>query len=171
MFVSAKLNNNSTLSNFYSIFCKIFDNRLNIQTIVQIMKGSVIKEVLRANGRQMKQIAEKMGTSLSNLSAGLSKDDVRTGLLEEIAAAAGLHVSAFYGEAFGPVQTATGSNNTQVAGNSNTVTTSDQAVLELLKVKDEQLTMAMRQTSKAQEQMDRVLDRICGPQCPHNAEV
>jgi hypothetical protein len=28
--------------------------------------------------------------------------------------------------------------------------------------KDEQLTMAMRQTSKAQEQMDKVLEKILG---------
>lgn len=127
------------------------------------MKGQVIKEVLRANQCQMKTIAEKMGTSLSNLSAALSKDDVRTGLLEDIAEAAGLPVSIFYGESFGTVQTVTGNNNTQVAGNSNTVTGSDQTVLELLKMKDEQLTLTIKQVSKAQEQMDRVLDRFCGP--------
>jgi hypothetical protein len=111
----------------------------------------------------MKQIAEKMGTSLSNLSAGLSKDDVRTGLLEDIAEAAALPVSVFYGESYGTVQTVSGNNNTQVAGNSNTVTNSDQTVLELLKMKDEQLTLTIKQVSKAQEQMDRVLDRFCRP--------
>lgn len=133
------------------------------------MKGSNIKEVLRANGCQMKQIAEKMGTSLSNLSAGLSKDDVRTGLLEDIAEAAALPVSAFYGESFGTVQTVSGNNNTQVAGNSNTVTNSDQTVLELLKMKDEQLTLTIKQVSKAQEQMDRVLDRFCRPDKPEES--
>lgn len=126
------------------------------------MKGSVIKEVLKSNNRQMKIVAEKMGTSLSNLSAGLSKDDVRTGLLEEIAEASGLPISLFYGETFGPVQSVTGNNNTQVAGNANNVNTGDGAVLELLKMKDEQLLIAMRQTSKAQEQMDRVLDKLVG---------
>ena len=126
------------------------------------MKGSVIKEVLKSNNRQMKIVAEKMGTSLSNLSAGLSKDDVRTGLLEEIAEASGLPISLFYGETFGPEQSVTGNNNTQVAGNANNVNTGDGAVLELLKMKDEQLLIAMRQTSKAQEQMDRVLDKLVG---------
>lgn len=127
------------------------------------MTGETIKQVLADNRHQMKDIAEKMGTSLSNLSAALSKSDIRTGLLEKIADAAGLPIAAFYGGVFGPMQSVTGNNNTQVAGNSNTVS-SDPALLEFLKIKDEQLTMAMRQTSKAQEQMDRVLDKIYGPE-------
>lgn len=126
------------------------------------MKGSIIKEVLRLNKCQMKTVAEKMGTSLSNLSAGLSKDDVRTGLLEDIAEAAGIPISAFYGESYGTVQTATGNNNTQVAGSSNNIEASAGIVLEMIRMKDEQLTIAMQQTSKAQEQMDRVLDRLVG---------
>lgn len=127
------------------------------------MKGSAIKEVLRTNKLQMKDIAERMGTSLSNLSAGLSKDDVRTGLLEDISEASGIPIAVFYGEGFSTVQTATGNNNTQVAGNSNAVN-SDAAVLAIIKMKDEQLTLAMRQTSKAQEQMDRVLNQYKFPE-------
>ena len=133
------------------------------------MKGAIIKEILKANNCPMKVVAEKLGTSLSNLSAGLSKDDVRTGLLEDIAEAAGLPISAFYGEAFGISLSAQGNNNTQVSGNSNNVSTSDSEILALLRAKDEQLTMAMQQTScaqmqtnKAQEQMDRVLERLLG---------
>ena len=49
------------------------------------MTGEQIKQVLADNKHQMKDIAEKMGTSLSNLSAGLSKSDIKTGLLEKIA--------------------------------------------------------------------------------------
>lgn len=75
----------------------------------------------------------------------------------------------FYGETYGTVQqTVTGNNNTQVAGNSNSIDSTG-PVLELLKIKDEQLLLAMRQTSaaqehasKAQEQMDRVLDKLIG---------
>ena len=69
-------------------------------------------------------------------------------------------LSFFYGEAFGPVQTAVGDNNTQVGGDYQA---SNPDVLELLKMKDEQLLLTIRQVSKAQEQMDRVLDRFCGP--------
>mgnify|MGYP003314436600 CR=1 FL=1 len=120
------------------------------------MNGETIKRVLADNKHQMKDIAEKMGTSLSNLSAGLSKSDVRTGLLEKIADAAGLPIAVFYGDSFSQCQSISGNNNTQVAGNY----ASEASVLEWLKVKEEQLTLAMKQTSKAQEQMDRVLDRL-----------
>lgn len=125
------------------------------------MTGEQIKQVLIDNKYQLKDIAEKLGTSLSNLSAGLSKSDIRTGLLEKIAEAAGLPIAAFYGGSFGPVQTAVGDNNTQVAGDYSNA--SDPGVLELLKMKDEQLLLTIKQVSKAQEQMDRVLDRFCGP--------
>lgn len=107
------------------------------------------------------EVARRIGTTQQNLTCSLSKDDIRTGLLERVAAAMGKPLAFFYGEAFGAVQNVTGNNNTQVSGNSNTIT-SDAAMLALLKMKDEQLTMAMNQTSKAQEQMDRVLDRLEG---------
>lgn len=122
------------------------------------MNGETIKRVLADNKHQMKDIAEKLGTSLSNLSAGLSKSDVRTGLLEKIAEAAGLPIAVFYGDSFSHCQSISGNNNTQVGGSY----TSEAGVLEWLKIKEEQLTLAMKQTSKAQEQMDRVLDRLEG---------
>lgn len=125
------------------------------------MKGEQIKQVLIDNKHQMKDIAEKMGTSLSNLSAGLSKSDVKTGLLEKIAEAAGLPIAAFYGDSYGPVLNAFGNNSTQVAGNYSGLAP-DSDVLAIMKMKDEQLLLTIRQVSKAQEQMDRVLDRFCG---------
>ena len=92
----------------------------------------------------------------------LAKDDVRTGLLESIAEAANIPISVFYGDTY----TVNGSNN--ATGNNNTVNLSDDRLLTLLLAKDEQLTMAMNQTSKAQQQMDRtqsqmerILDKFC----------
>ena len=116
--------------------------------------------MLADNKHQMKDIAEKMGTSLSNLSAGLSKSDIKTGLLEKIAEAAGIPIAAFYGDSYGPVLNSFGDNSTQVAGNYSG--TPDSRVLEIMRMKDEQLLLTIRQVSKAQEQMDRVLDRFCG---------
>ncbi len=126
------------------------------------MKGEQIKQVLVDHKHQMKDIAEKMGTSLSNLSAGLSKSDVKTGLLEKIAEAAGLPISIFYGDSYSTVQTV-GDNNsqvTQVAGNYSSAP--DANIMAIMKMKDEQLLLTIKQVSKAQEQMDRVLDRFCG---------
>lgn len=126
------------------------------------MKGSDLKELLRKEGVVFTHLAEALEMSQQNLSAAFTRDDVKSGLLEKIAKILNKPIGFFYGEAFGQVQTAVGDNNTQVAGNYSNVS-SDPGVLELLKMKDEQLTLTIKQVSKAQEQMDRVLDRFCGP--------
>lgn len=81
----------------------------------------------------------------------------------------GKPLSFFYGETFGSVANITGNHNATATGSNNTVTTNDDRLLALLLNKDEQLTMAMNQTSKAQaqtdkaqEQMDRILDKYLG---------
>lgn len=127
------------------------------------MTGNTLKKLILSEGLSVAEVARRLGTSQQNLTCALNKDDIKTGLLERVAEAMGRPLSFFYGESFGTVQTATGNNNTQVAGNSNVVGSSDAGlVLEMLKMKDEQLLISMRQTSKAQEQMDRVLDKFCG---------
>ena len=126
------------------------------------MNGKTIKDVLTKNGIAQAEIAKRIGLAANNLNNMLAKDDVRTGLLESIAEAANIPISVFYGDAY----TVNGSNN--ATGNNNTVNLSDDRLLSLLVSKDEQLTMAMKQTSKAQEQMDRtqshmerILDTFC----------
>ena len=110
----------------------------------------------------MAEVARRLGTSQQNLTCALNKEDIRTGLLERVAEVMKRPLAFFYGEEFCQVQSATGNNNTQVLGDLNTVAPSDAALLELLKTKDEQLTLTIKQVSKAQEQMDRVLDRLEG---------
>ena len=83
------------------------------------MKGLTIKEILRKNGITQADIAKKIGESPQNLSAALSQEDVRTGLVEKIAEAIGLPVSAFYGDT--NIVTASGDNASAVAGNNNHV--------------------------------------------------
>lgn len=126
------------------------------------MNGKTIKDVLTKNGIAQAEIAKRIGLAANNLNNMLAKDDVRTGLLESIAEAANIPISVFYGDAY----TVNGSNN--ATGNNNTVNLSDDRLLSLLVSKDEQLTMAMQQTSKAQQQMDRtqshmerILDKFC----------
>jgi transcriptional regulator with XRE-family HTH domain len=126
------------------------------------MKGSDLKDLLRREGVILSQLAEDLGMSQQNLSAAFTRDDVKSGFLEKIAAALNKPIGFFYGERVGSVQTV-GDNNsqvTQVAGNYSGAPDSD--VLGLLKIKDEQLLLTIKQVSKAQEQMDRVLDRFCG---------
>lgn len=127
------------------------------------MKGETVKNIILGMEYNVAQVAEMIGTSQQNLASALKHEDVRSGLLEKIAAALNVPLSTFYGGAFGPVQSV-GDNNTQVtqvAGNYSGAPDSD--VLELLKMKDKQLLLTIKQVSKAQEQMDRVLDRFCGP--------
>lgn len=85
------------------------------------MKGEKIKEILRLKGISQNQIAREIGESSQNLSAALAKDDVRTGLLESIAAATGIPVAEFYGDAY--VATTNGDNAPAVAGHDNQVNT------------------------------------------------
>lgn len=133
-----------------------------------IMEGKTIKDVLSQRGIAQAEIAKLLGTTPNNLNNMLAKDDVRTGLLESIAQAANLPISVFYGETYGNVSQNSGSNNATAINNSTATTTSnDDRIISLLLSKDEQLTLAMKQTSKAQEQtskaqsqMDRVLDQI-----------
>ena len=135
------------------------------------MKGSDLKDLLRKEGVVLSQLAEDLGMSQQNLSAVFTRDDVKSGLLEKISRILNKPIGFFYGETFGPVQSM-GNNNTQITQVAGNYTGSDQAVLELLKMKDEQLTLTIKQVSKAQEQMDRVLDRFCGPEkAEESAEV
>lgn len=127
------------------------------------MTGKYLQDLILKEGYSINKMAQMIGKSQPVLASALKHDDVRTGLVEDIAKAMGKPLSFFYGEAYGPVTQANGNNNTQVAGNvvgnDMTVGSPDSKLIDLLVSKDEQLTMAMKQTSTAQEQMNRVLDK------------
>ena len=124
------------------------------------MNGRTIKDVLSKKGIAQAEIAKILGITPNNLNNMLAKEDVRTGLLEGIAEAANLPISVFYGDSYNVI----GNSNTQVAGNvagnDITVGSPDNKLIDLLVAKDEQLTMAMKQTSKAQEQVDKAQSHI-----------
>lgn len=127
------------------------------------MKGADLKDLLKKEGVILNQLAEDLGMSQQNLSAAFTRDDVKSGLLEKIARILNKPIGFFYGESFGPMQSV-GDNNTQVtqvAGNYSGAAP-DSNMTEILRMKEEQLLLTIRQVSKAQEQMDRVLDRFCG---------
>ena len=127
------------------------------------MTGNHLKNLILNEGYTINKMAELIGIAQPNLLNLLKHEDVRTGLVEKVAQVMGKPLSFFYGEAYGPVTQANGNNNTQVAGNvvgnDMTVGSPDSKLIDLLVSKDEQLTMAMKQTSTAQEQMNRVLDK------------
>jgi transcriptional regulator with XRE-family HTH domain len=125
------------------------------------MKGETVKNIILGMEYSVAQVAEMIGTSQQNLASALKHEDVRSGLLEKIASALNVPLSTFYGGTFGPVQSV-GDNNTQITQVAGNYSAPDSNVLEILKMKDEQLLLTIKQVSKAQEQMDRVLDRFCG---------
>ena len=125
------------------------------------MKGETVKNIILGMEYSVAQVAEMIGTSQQNLASALKHEDVRSGLLEKIASALNVPLSTFYGGSFGPVQTV-GDNNTQITQVAGNYSAPDSNILEILKMKDEQLLLTIKQVSKAQEQMDRVLDRFCG---------
>jgi hypothetical protein len=124
------------------------------------MTGKHLQDLILAEGYSINKMAQLLGIAQPNLLNLLKHEDVRTGLVEKVAEIMGKPLGFFYGESFGPVSQVSGNNNTSVAGNDNTVGSPDEKLISLLVSKDEQLTMAMKQTSKAQEQMDRVLDKF-----------
>ena len=133
------------------------------------MTGKHILNLMTQEGFSISKMAQLIGTSQPNLSSALKHDDVRTGLLEEIARAMGKPLAFFYGEEYGVVAQVTGSSNACAINHSTATAGNDDRLLTLLVNKDEQLTLAMKQTSKAQDQMDkaqqqmdRVLDKILG---------
>ena len=133
------------------------------------MTGKHLLALMTQEGYSISKMAQLIGTSQPNLSSALKHDDVRTGLLEDIARAMGKPLAFFYGEEFGAFAQVTGSSNATAINNSTATAGNDDRLLTLLVNKDEQLTLAMKQTSKAQDQMDkaqqqmdRVLDKILG---------
>jgi hypothetical protein len=126
------------------------------------MTGKHILDLMLQEGYSVNKMAELIGTSQPILLSALKHTDVRTGLLEKIAQAMGKPLAFFYGEEFGVVSQITGSSNATAINNSTATAGNDDRLLTLLVNKDEQLTLAMKQTSKAQDQMDRVLDKFLG---------
>jgi transcriptional regulator with XRE-family HTH domain len=115
------------------------------------MTGQHLQDLMKQEGYSVNKMAELIGKSQQVLSSALKHDDVRTGLLEDIAKAMGKPLAFFYGETYGPVSQVNGNNNTSVAGNDNTVSNDDR-LLSLLMNKDEQLTLTLKQTEKAMDQ-------------------
>ena len=125
------------------------------------MTGKHLQDLILSEGYSINKMAQMIGKSQPVLASALKHDDVRTGLLEDIARAMGKPLAFFYGEEYGVSSQVIGSNNATAINNS-TATSNDDRLLTLLVNKDEQLTLAMKQTSKAQDQMDRVLDKFLG---------
>lgn len=131
------------------------------------MKGTDLKAKLEELGFSKAYIADKLGIPAQNVHIWLRAEDVKTGTIERLAEVLELPISVFYGEAYNKV--ANSGNNNAIATNNSvaTATSNDDRLLTLLLNKDEQLlksmeqtTLAMKQTSKAQEQMGEIIAEL-----------
>lgn len=102
------------------------------------MNGIRIKTLLLEKGVQQKDIADKLGVSKQNFNAALSSDDIRSSLVENIAAILGVSIASMYGEECGLSANAV-NNSTAIAGNANMVNEQVNKCLDLLKEKDVQV--------------------------------
>ena len=78
------------------------------------MKGLEIRKILQQKGITLQRVADLLETSNQNLSSLLSKDDIKTGLVERISEATGISLSELYG--INPSAVNTGTNNGNIAG-------------------------------------------------------
>ena len=99
------------------------------------MKGSTLKRAIQDKGLSTAEIARSLGMSRQTLSAALSNDDIRTGLLEQIASLLGEDPSFFYtGESSG-----TAVVNGTVSGSTVIGKQEGQHLADQLAIKDQQI--------------------------------
>lgn len=131
--------------------------------MIFFMTGAELKERLQATHIPMSEIARRIQVSPQNLNSLFNSEDVKSGVLERLSKALDVPITYFYGDTYN----VTGNNN--ATGVNNTINASDERLLTLLVNKDEQLTMAMKQTSKAQSQMDEMI-AMMKKECFHNCD-
>ena len=117
------------------------------------MSGEEVRQILYLKGVKITELAERLGESQANTSAMFKVQDIKTGTLERISKASEIPISEFYGVA--PFDIANGDGNTQVAGNGNTISSSE--LEKSLSKALEELAAQRKLTEKAQEQIDRLI--------------
>lgn len=102
------------------------------------MKGVSIKKIILDKGVSQVELAKALSMPARNLSAALSTEDVRSSLIEGVAAVLNIPVSEIYGERSGTTVSAA-AGGTAVAGSGNTINAQIDKFLDLLKEKDVQI--------------------------------
>ena len=68
------------------------------------MKGSDLKKVIAVQGLSITEVAAAIGESQQNLSAALSRDDVKSSLVERVAKYLNVTIASLYDEEFVPAE-------------------------------------------------------------------
>ncbi len=101
------------------------------------MTGQRIKEILKSEGITIADVARMLGhEGDQRLHSALKSEDVKSGLIEDIARVTNRSVCLFYEKSGNAIAT---ENGLAVAGNSNQVNTISEKFIALLEKKDEQM--------------------------------
>lgn len=101
------------------------------------MSGEEVKEKLKEEGIVFSKLARLLGfESDQRLHSALKANDVRSGLIENIARAINKNVAWFYPETN---KTVASENGIAVSGNENQITVISEKFISLLEKKDEQI--------------------------------
>lgn len=101
------------------------------------MRGQRIKEILKAEGISISDMAKMLGcNSDQQLHNALRSDDVKSGLIEDIARVTNKSVCFFYEANGSAIAT---DNGIAVSGDSNQINAISEKFISLLEKKDEQM--------------------------------
>lgn len=104
------------------------------------MEGEKVKDILRIKGVSIAELSRSLGVTRQTLSAALQGEDVKTGLLERIAAIIGEPVTYFYtGESSGTAVVNGGTVNGNVNGKVDEGNDAVAALVDQLAIKDRQI--------------------------------
>lgn len=112
------------------------------------MKGAKVKEKLLNHGYVLADVAKRMGIIPQTLQSLLSAEDIKTGVLENIAKSINESIYFFYEE--GSNTAISDNSGISVAGNENHVNGEVNKLVDIISAQSMQL-------SKSQEQIDRLL--------------
>ena len=109
--------------------------------LTNIMNGQTIKEFMKRKGVTMDALAARLGTRKQNISSALMNDDIRTGLMEEVAEMIGVSPAVFYtGESSGTAVVSTANQSTVIGKQEG----STRALERQLEVKDDQIDRLLK---------------------------
>jgi transcriptional regulator with XRE-family HTH domain len=118
------------------------------------MDGEILRKKIKDTGVPIAEIARKLGQSRPNLSQALSTKDVKTGLVEKLAAALNLPLSYFYGDS-GTNVIASGEKS--LAALNSTITKSNPQGVEIL----EERIRSLESQLYEKERLIKVYEKFC----------
>lgn len=117
------------------------------------MNGETVKKILHEYGLSQQAVADLLGISPQNLNNLLSRDDIRTGLLENISEKTRIPISVFFGDSYN-----VGNNSFVVSGDNVRINNSCDACIAELSRQRTSLDKSQRQVDRLIRLLDKTLD-------------